>query len=82
MQRLGSPDPSGLRQVQCHSLSRVDREMTQLETPVNRLSNVCLSQGAKRYRIRTRSETWVAVRANGRKPASKILAHLIIAMET
>ena len=39
-----------------------------------------LSQGAKRYRIRTRSETWNAVRANGRKPASKILAHLITAL--
>jgi hypothetical protein len=74
---LDSSDESELRCDQCHSVSRVAFELIQQETPSNRSLNFVLDQGAKRYQKRTRSETWIAVRANGRMPASKILAHLV-----
>jgi hypothetical protein len=59
-----------LRCDQCHSVSRVAFELIQQETPSNRSLNF-LGPGSQALPNRTRSETWIAVRANGRNAGLK-----------
>ena len=67
---LASSDLSELRCDQCHSVSPAAFDLFQLETP-RTAALISLGQGAKRYQKRTRSETWIAVRANGRNAGLK-----------